>query len=180
MLLCPHDALAEDDVAVERRLARLHDGVGVFRALDKRVVLHHVKLSAGHVQIGGLTEGLPDGRLIAGEHAGRHLHHGHGLFHKVVQRKQRDDGAHHLGAAVTVAAHAALADRRTGEVAVGEHELVAVAHFGDDLKQFGADDRRDSLEHMRSSLSFWLQRVPFVRRAASACIIPRAASGRQS
>ena len=71
-----------------------------------------------------------------------------GFYHEIIQREKLHDRAHDLRRAVPVAAHAAPADGRAGEVAVGDDQLVAVSHFGDDLEQFGADDRRDSLQHV--------------------------------
>ena len=73
--------------------------------------------------------------------------------YKVIQREERQQCLHHLGAAVAVAAHALLADGRAGEVRVGQNELVAVPHFGDDLSSSGL---------MIGEIPFSIKKPPFI------------------
>lgn len=72
-----------------------------------------------------------------------------GAVTKVIQREKRQQRAHDVRTAVTVTADAAFANRRTGEIGVGENKLVPVTHFCDELEQFGTDDGRNSFQHSK-------------------------------
>ena len=55
-------------------------------------------------------------------------------------------GAH----AETVGADHAWVEAVGGEVGIGEDDFIAMAHFGEDLEEFGADSGVDTFEHVRS------------------------------
>lgn len=92
-----------------------------------------------------------------------------GAVTKVIQREKRQQRAHDVRTAVTVTADAAFADRRAGEIGVGENKLVPVTHFCDELEQFGTDDGRNSFQHSKNLRSI----QPVSRRTVLISIIAR-------
>ena len=122
-----NDALLQNDVGVERRLAGGDDGVALLRLVVEAEALHMANLRAGLMLFDDLREFVPDGRLHVV--AGNDLHQRYGRVHIGVQREEGQNRVQHLGAAVAVQTdqRAVARDGRVGEVAVADDQRVAVA-----------------------------------------------------
>ena len=94
---------------------------------------------------------LPDALRAAGAGvdvvAGHHGHQRHRRVHIGVQREELEDGVQNLGHRVAVQADqlAVLGHRGRREVAVADHQRVAVTHFHHDLQKLGSQNAGNTL-----------------------------------
>ena len=75
-----------------------------------------------------------------GHHRGRCRREG-------IDRQDREDGAKRAGRVDAVQPDEAPGDARRGKVGVGDHQLVPVAHGREDVKQVGAEQGIEALQH---------------------------------
>ena len=101
-------------------------------------------LRPGRVTVDHREVLLLDGRVEGV--TGDRLHH-HQRVGVGVEVDERQDPVEQRGDRQPVGPEHAAVHRVPGEVGVGQHDLVAVPHLGEDLQQVGADARVDAFQH---------------------------------
>ena len=100
------------------------------------------------VPVQDLTVGVPNYRNC--RIAGYHFHKSHRLFRVAVQRKELHHRVQNLRHAVTVQTDQPLCNCRTGEIAVGDHNFIAVSHFHEYFQKLRCQNLRNVFQHKKT------------------------------
>jgi YD repeat-containing protein len=76
------------------------------------------------------------------------LHHHKGVRHIGVKFKEREQGLKQIGYTQSVGSYNSFVQALTGEMDIGQNQLITVTHPGHHLKELRRDKRGNTFEHL--------------------------------